>query len=234
MEKAQLQGKVILVTGATGTIGQALCPALVEQGATVVLMGRNIRKLERLYDALDAAESGSVAIVPLDLAGASPADYDRVTDGIQAELGRIDGLIHLACAFSALSPLEQTKAEAYMQNMQVNLHAAWLLTQSALPFIKKAKGCILFTDDDVARSHEPFWGGYGISKAGVRALTDMLAAELKGSQVHVDCVTPPPIQGGLRNRAFTADVARQAKSAQSVTTLYLDALQQGFATHDAS
>ncbi|MDD9154543.1 SDR family NAD(P)-dependent oxidoreductase, partial [Plantibacter flavus] len=96
-----LDGRVVLVTGAHGGLGSAAAVACAEAGATVVLLGRKLPKLNRVYDAVAKAGAGPL-LYPLDLEGAGPDDYAELADRLHAELGRLDGVLHCAAEFKGL------------------------------------------------------------------------------------------------------------------------------------
>ena len=81
-----LAGRVILVTGAGDGLGKAAALALAEHGATVVLLGRKVRPLERVYDAIEQAGGPQPAIYPLNLEGAAPQDPPHVPGAESARL----------------------------------------------------------------------------------------------------------------------------------------------------
>lgn len=210
-DQVDLHDRVILVTGATGTIGSALCKRLAAQGATLILASRKVPNLQRLYDQIERAGGSQPAIYPVNLTGASPADFEQLAQTVQSELGRLDALIHLAAEFDALAPLAATSPEAWMANIHTNLNAPLFLTQAMLDLLRDGDGGqVIFTVDDPERTNKAYWGAYGVSKAATLAMASMLSEEQSEGGVAVHVVQPPPIRGALRTRAFTADVASAA------------------------
>ena len=102
MSDAVLAGRVVLVAGAHGGLGSAASLACARAGASVVLLGRRLPKLNRLYDSI-AAEGAEPLLYPLDLEGASPDDYAELASRLQSEFGRLDGLLHCAAEFRGLT-----------------------------------------------------------------------------------------------------------------------------------
>lgn len=197
-----LSGRVVLVAGANGGLGEATAKACAAAGATMVLLGRRVPKLNRLYDAV-AALGPEPAIYPLDLEGAGPNDYAELADKLAAELGRLDGIVHAAADFKALTPLELTAPEDFARALHVNLLAPWLLTQACLPLLKQAAdSAVVFVAEDPERVSRAYWGGYGVAKHGLAGLVPMLAAELENSTVRVSALQPEPMRTPLRARAY--------------------------------
>ena len=91
-----LAERVILVTGATGGFGKAVSLALAAHGATVVLLARNLRLVEALYDEIEQAGYPTPAIYPMNLEGASEHDYEELARNLEEQLGRLDGILHCA------------------------------------------------------------------------------------------------------------------------------------------
>ena len=205
-----LDGRVILVTGAHGGLGSAAAQACARAGATVVLLGRKLPKLNRIYDAV--AQFGPEPLMyPLDLEGASPDDYAEMAERLQGEVGRLDGVLHCAADFAGLTPLAQTDPAAFARAIHVNLTAPWWLTQACLPLLGKAEdAALVFVLDDPARVGQAYWGGYGVAKQGLASLVGMLHAELANSRVRVAGLQPGPMRTPLRAKAYVEENDRAA------------------------
>lgn len=202
-----LAGRVVLVTGAHGGLGAEAAKACARAGATVVLVGRKVPKLNRVYDAVKAL-GPEPAIYPIDLAGADPADYAQLAEKVAVELGGLHGLLHCAAEFTGLAPLEAVEPEAFVRCLHVNLTAPWLLTQACLPWLRKVDdSAVVFVTDDPARVGKAYWGAYGLAKQGLAALVRQLSAETDMTPVRVAGLEPGPMRTDLRARAY-ADEAQ--------------------------
>ena len=207
-----LAGRVILITGAYGGLGEAAARACAQASATLVLLGRKVPKLSRTYDAIKALGI-EPALYPLDMAGADPADYEAMADKIVAELGGLHGVLHCAAEFTGLCPLEITAPEDFVRKLHVNLTAPWLLTQACLPALKKqADSAVVFVTDDPARVNKAYWGPYGIAKAGLQGLVRMLHDETESGPVRVSALEPGPMRTTIRSRAFVEEAATRCPS----------------------
>lgn len=206
-----LAGRVVLVAGAHGGLGSAAALACTRAGASVVLLGRKLPKLNRLYDAL-AKEGPEPLLYPLDLEGASPDDYAELAARIESELGRLDGVLHCAAEFRGLTPLAHTDPAAFARAIHVNLTAPWWLTQACLPVLSKAgDAAVVFALADLELTRQAFWGGYGVAQHGLAALVGMLHAELANGPVRVSGLQPGPMRTGLRAQAFVEEDDRIAR-----------------------
>jgi NAD(P)-dependent dehydrogenase (short-subunit alcohol dehydrogenase family) len=226
-----LAGRVVLVAGAHGGLGSAASVACARAGASVVLLGRRVPKLNRLYDAI-AAEGAEPLLYPLDLEGASPDDYATMAERIGQELGRLDGVLHCAAEFRGLTPLLHTDPADFARALHIGVTAKWWLTQACLPLLSKAPdAAVVFALDDLELTGRAFWGGYGIAQHGLATLVGMLHAELGNSSVRVSGLQPGPMRTTLRGRAFVAEDDRAARDPQAYAGACVELLSAAGAVH---
>jgi NAD(P)-dependent dehydrogenase (short-subunit alcohol dehydrogenase family) len=200
-------GQVILITGATGGLGVPLAHACAAQGATVVLHGRVVRKLEALYDEIVGAGYPEPVILPLDFAKAEAADFANVANALQSQLGRLDGLVHTAAILGSLGPLEHQSFDAWLTLLRVNIAAPMGLTRALMPLLSAANDAsVVFTLDSRGEQPRAYWGGYAVTKAGVGALARELADEWENREnLRVNAVIPGPIRSPLRNQTHPGE-----------------------------
>jgi NAD(P)-dependent dehydrogenase (short-subunit alcohol dehydrogenase family) len=211
-----LEGRVVLVVGAHGALGHASALACADAGATVVLLGRKVPKLNRVHDAV-VRQGGEALLYPLDLEGATPDDYAEMGERIESGLGRLDGVLHCAADFSGLTPLENTDPAAFARALHVNVTARWWLTQACLPLLRRAEdSAVVFVIDEALDRGLPYWGGYGIAQSALRALLGTLHAELANSSIRVGGLAPGPMRTPLRAKAFIDEDRVAASDASSV------------------
>ena len=197
-----LEERVILVSGATGGFGKVISMALAAHGATVILVARNLRLVESLYDEIEQAGYPTPAIYPINLEGATEQDYQELASNIDNQLGRLDGIIHCAAILGTPTVFAQSDAVTWYQVHQVNLHAPYLLTRACLPLLSQSDhGSIVFMIDDKPGA---YWDAYQVSKQGLREMAGLLAREYEGSDLHVNCVNPGKTRTALQLRAFPA------------------------------
>jgi NAD(P)-dependent dehydrogenase (short-subunit alcohol dehydrogenase family) len=221
--KDLLSGRTILVTGAGDGIGRTAAIAFAAHGATVVLLGRTIAKLEAVYDTIEAAGGVQPAIYPMNLEGATPHDYGELAETLDKEFGSLEGLLHNAAQLRLLSRIDDYDPETWYQVMQVNLNAPFLLTQACLPLLRKAKDAsVVFTGDHVGRQAKAYWGAYGVAKFGLEGLMRLLAEETRdSSNIRVNSFAPGPTRTKLRLLAFPGEDTETLKTADSLVPDYL-------------
>ena len=226
-----LAGRTVIITGAHGGLGAEAAKACARAGATVVLAGRRVPKLNRVYDAVKAL-GPEPALYPVDLAGADPADYAELAARIAGELGGLHGLLHCAAEFTGLAPLEATSPEAFVRNLHVNLTAPWLLTQACLPWLRKAgDSAVVFVTDDPARVGKAYWGPYGLAKQGLVALVRQLSAETDATSVRVSALEPGPMRTDLRARAYADEAQLRVPSPAAYAPACVHLLSAAGAAH---
>jgi NAD(P)-dependent dehydrogenase (short-subunit alcohol dehydrogenase family) len=121
-----LKNRNILITGASDGIGEALALCTAKLGATVILHGRNIKKLESVYDAIQALDGvARPSIALMDLATADSDAYLSLADSIAKEFGQLDGLVHNAAILGEKISIEQYETIEWQRVMHVNVTAAF-------------------------------------------------------------------------------------------------------------
>ncbi len=218
-----LAGRVILVTGAGDGIGAVAARTFAAHGATLVLLGRTIGKLERVYDAIEADGSPQPAIYPMNLEGASPKDYEDLALTLEKEFGRLDGLLHNAALLGTLTPLHQYDLEQWAKVMQVNLNAPFLMTSALLDLLKASDDAsVLFTSSSVARQGRAYWGAYGISKAASDNMMEILADEVEtNTHIRANAINPGAVRTTMRARAYPGEEPTKVTPPEAIMPTYL-------------
>jgi NAD(P)-dependent dehydrogenase (short-subunit alcohol dehydrogenase family) len=218
-----LTDRVILITGASDGIGKAVAQAAAAHGATVLLHGRNVRKLEAVYDSIVAAKQPRPSIVPLDLEKAGPEDYEKVAAALDKEFGRLDVLLHNAGMLGERAPIEHHDVAKWMRTMHVNVTAPFILTRYCLPLLKRsADPSIVFTSSGVVPRPRAYWGAYLVSKWASDGLMRMLADELENKPtIRVNSVDPGKVRTRMRLAAYPAENPETLPEPAAVVAPYL-------------
>ena len=221
--KDLLKDKVILVTGASDGIGRVAAKTYAKHGATVILLGRDLKKLEQVYDEIEADGGAQPAIIPMNFSSAIPTEYEQLAINIEQEFGRLDGILHSAGILGDLTPLEMYDPNTWDEVMKVNLRAPFMLTQHLLPLLKRApEASVIFMSSSVGRKARAFWGAYAIAKAGIENLTVLFADELANtSKVRVNCINPQGTRTAMRAKAYPAEDPSNVPTAEQIMPLFL-------------
>ena len=203
-----LRERVVLVAGAAGGLGRASALACARAGASVVLLGRRVARLESVYDEIVALKAARPAIYPLDLAGATPRDYSELAATLERESGRLDGIVHAAAHFESLQPAADIEADDWLRGIHVNVSAPFLLTQACLPLLREAaQSSVVFVLDDSACMGRAYWGAYGVAKHALAGLVSILRAEWESTSVRAHALLPAPMRTRLRGAAYYGENA---------------------------
>lgn len=217
-----LKNKTILITGAGDGIGKQAALHYAQHGATVILLGHTVAKLEAVYDEIEAAGYPTPAIVPLDLKGATKQHYVDMAETIQSQFGKLDGLLHNAGLLGMLSPFEQFEETIFDEVMQINVKAQFLMTQALLPVLQQSDDArIIFTTSTVGHQGRAFWGAYAISKFATEGMMQTLAHEMEGTQVKVNAINPGATHTRMRAQAFPAEDISLLKAPKDLMPLYV-------------
>ena len=145
-----LTSKTILVTGAGDGIGKEAALQFAKYGATVILLGRTVSKLEAVYDEIVANGGPEPAIIPLDLQGATPQHYRDMANTIDNQFASLDGVLHNASLLGHLEPFQQINEDDWNNVMQVNVNSQFFMTQALIPVMKKSTSAsLVFTTSSV-------------------------------------------------------------------------------------
>lgn len=218
-----LADRIILITGASDGIGRALALRAAKLGGQIILHGRNVQKLEKVYDEIEALESAPrPSIAVLDLASANSNAYESLADNLAEEYGRLDGLVHNASIIGDRFSIAQYDAVQWQRVLHVNLTAAFALTQVLLPMLQEAiDPSIIFTSSSVGRKGRAFWGAYAASKFATEGLSQVLADEHRQDKLRVNCINPGATRTKMRLEAFPGEDRDALKGPDEILSPYL-------------
>ena len=218
-----LRERIILITGASDGIGRALALHTASLGAQIILHGRNVSKLEKVYDeieSIDGATRPSIAV--MDLASADANSYKTLAASLTEEFGRLDGLVHNAGILGERYSIEQYDAVLWQQVMHVNVTAAFALTQVCLPMLQAAPDpSVIFTSSGVGRVGKAFWGAYAVSKFATEGLSQVLANEHRHDKLRVNCINPGATRTAMRLAAYPAEDRDKLKRPEEILVTYV-------------
>jgi short-subunit dehydrogenase len=193
-----LEGKVIIVTGASSGIGAALAQQLAVKGARLALAARSVDKLQAVADACP----GSIPI-PTDVSDPA-ACQNLITKAIDA-FGKLDILVNNA-GVSMLSRFEAIEDLTILDKlMQTNYFGVVHCTHAALPYLKKTQGLIVGISSLAGKTGVPLRTGYSASKHALEGFLDSLRIELMGTGVGVSIISLDFVDTEIRQHSFAKD-----------------------------
>ena len=218
----ELDGKVVLVTGASRGIGYAASIEAVKRGAHVIAVARTTSGLEELDDAIQDM-GGSSTLVPLDLRDGDA--IDRLGAAIFERWGHLDGLIGNAGQLGVLSPLPHVKPDDFDKVFAVNVTANYRLLRSLDVLLRQAEaGRAVFVTSGASRSAKPFWGLYAASKAALDAMIKAYSGEVGHSPLRVNVFNPGPVRTAMRAKAMPGEDPNTLPTPQDIAPRLVDLL----------
>ena len=218
-----LKDRIIFITGAGDGIGKAAALACAQAGASIILAGRTVAKLEQVYDQIIDAGLAKPTIYPINLEGAVADDYDALSVNLDEQFGRLDGLLHNAGILGQRTPLNHYRQDVWDKVLQVNLTAPFQMTQALMPILEKSDDAsVVFTSSGVGRTSRAFWGAYAVSKFAIEGMVQTWAAELDGlGSVRVNAINPGATATDMRAQAFPAEDPMELRSPAAIMPAYL-------------
>jgi NAD(P)-dependent dehydrogenase (short-subunit alcohol dehydrogenase family) len=212
-----LANKVVLVTGATGTLGRLAALACARAGATVVLHGKRSHLLDHVYDEVEAAGGRAPANVVLDLAHANDAEFKGLAETIHATFRRLDGIVHAANHCKQLMPMTLQTASMWDAYWQVNVRAPLQITRACWPMLKRANGArVVFTSESHAAHPQAYWGAYASSKAALEHAVATWRDECAIDDPTLCLYVPGPIASNSRGVTHPGELATEVRDPSTI------------------
>jgi len=217
-----LTGKNILVTGAGDGIGRQAALKFAQLGATVILLGKTVKKLEAVYDEIMVQGCKEPAMIPLDLKGATKQNYIDMSATIAEQFGQLDGLLLNASILGELSPFTQIHEEIFNEVLQVNVTAQYLIAQALIPTLLLAENAsMVFTSSGVGNQGKAFWGPYSISKFATEGMMQVIADEYENTPLRTNAINPGATKTTMRASAFPAEDKSTLATPADIMPLYV-------------
>lgn len=201
-------GKVVIVAGGTGGLGQAVSQAFLAEGAKVVVPYHKPDEFEALQAANvgTSLEGGQVDVT-------DEAAVGQFVAGVIGEHGRLDAMVNTVGGYAGGTRLWELDTKVFDQMLALNLRAGYVLSRAAIvPMLNQKHGTIVNVAAKAAFDHGAGAAAYAASKAGAVAMIDCLAAEVKGSGVRVNSLLPSIIDTKANRKAMPdADFANWPK-----------------------
>ena len=205
-----MAGKIVLVAGGTGGLGQAASAAFLNDGADLIVTFRNEQEFA---DLKRAAGQTSSRLRGYKIDVTDEAAVQELMDQIASERGRLDVLVNAVGGYIGGIKVWDLNTRLLDQMLNLNLRSGYVLARAAVKLMLKAgSGAIVNVASKAAIDHAAEASAYAASKAAAVALMDSLAAELKGSGVRVNSILPSIIDTPANRKAMPqADYSKWPK-----------------------
>jgi NAD(P)-dependent dehydrogenase (short-subunit alcohol dehydrogenase family) len=190
----RLKNKIALITGGNSGIGRASATRFIEEGARVVITGRNQKTLDETV-----AELGADKVTAFKADAARPAEMRKVLDAVQQKHGRLD-VLFLNAGIAPMTPLESATEQQFDELFDINVKGVFFAVQAATPLFGPEGGSVIITSSGLNAKGMAGLSLYSATKAAVRSLARSLSAELKDRRIRVNCLSPGPIDTPIHGR----------------------------------
>lgn len=187
----RFKGQRMVVTGGSSGIGKATADRLVKEGARVLITGTNPKRLAKAADEL------GVFAVQND--AGDPAAPEALVEAVKTQLGGLDGAF-LNAGFGEFAPVTDLTLGSFDRQYAVNVRGPLLQTQALLPLFSDQGGAVVLNTSIVNEMAMPGASIYASTKAALRSVSRILAAELSGRNIRVNAVSPGPIASDFFGR----------------------------------
>jgi len=222
IKENSLENKTILVTGAGDGIGKQAALTYASLGATVILLGRTVEKLENVYDQIVANGAPEPAIVPLDMKGATKQNYIDMSTTISDQFDKLDGVLLNASVLGELTPFTTIHEQIFDDVMQVNVKAQFLIAQALIPTLLKANApSLVFTSSGVGNKGRAYWGTYSMSKFATEGMMELIADEYDNTSLRTNAINPGGTKTPMRTKAYPAEDQDTIATPEEIMPLYV-------------
>ena len=222
-KKDCLKNRSILITGASKGIGKTLALSLSKHGANVVMLARNEKEMDAIYDEIKENYRTEPCILKCDIEDLNDSKSNEIASIINENYKYLDAIIFNAAVLEKISHIESYDTKTGDKVLRINLTSSFILCKRLIPMMKASPmPRIIFTTSGVGKKAKAFWGAYSVSKAGVNALSEILADELDStSNIKVFNFNPKATQSDMRSIAYPAEDPSLLKEPKDLIKYYL-------------
>ncbi len=203
---SSLEDKVILIIGATGCIGQEVAKTLCEQNAQVILVSKQIKRLEKLYDHLETLGKHEPALHAMNLMNIGIDDCLALKTHIENLFSRLDGIIFCSGKWGELTPIEHYKESDWLELMHLNLNVPFLVTKHLIPLLKKTKNStVIYSESPLSSGSKAYHGAFNCAQSGLRTMIELLDQENSYLSIRFMGLNPECVNSSIRRRLYPAD-----------------------------
>jgi short-subunit dehydrogenase len=219
--------RIALITGATGTLGKAIAYSLITKNIEVVLLSKDIKKLEKLYDEVISVAAYKPTIIPLDLSHGR--SIDKLGGEIYKKFRHLDILVSCSSYFPKLSPINHITPKDFNKIVNINITANWQLIRALDPLLRLSNyGRAYFLTCKEKTYSEPYFSAYSLTSSSVESMIKNWQSEINKTNIKVNTFDPGPVLSPLRKSAFPGEDKKKLQTPQKAANKLINLLEKSY------
>jgi len=214
----KLKDKNVLITGGSKGIGKGLAKIFLKEGANVIICARNQEILDQAVNELETfgnIKGYSANIAKLD-------DVKSLYDFVSVEFKHLDILINNASILGIKRKIKDIPEDVWDSVIQINLNSQFYVIKAFLPLLEKSENSsIINVSSSVGRKGKADWGAYAASKFGLEGLTQVLADELKDTNIRINSVNPGGTRTQMRADAYPDEDPDTLPTPEEISSVFV-------------
>ena len=219
--------RIALVTGATGTLGKAITYSLITKNIELVLVSKDTKKLEILYDDIITTAVFKPTIIPLDLSHGR--SIDKLGGKIYEKFKKLDILISSSSFFPKLGPINHITPKDFNRIVNINITANWQLIRAFDPLLRLSNyGRAYFLTCKQKVYKDAYFSAYSLTSSSIESMIKNWQSEIKKTSIKVNTFDPGPVLSTLRNSAFPGEKKSKLQTPQKAASKLIRLLEKSY------
>ena len=221
-----MSNKVLMISGATSSIGSEVVKELSKKNYDLVLMARSKKKLMNLCESVSINNSNSILPINMDLYKSTNDDYMNLQTFLENKIKKIDSFISFTSHFDKIEPILSISQESFMKTFQINFFSQIQLINVLKNLLEKSqKPSVVFTLESNSLSKKSYYGSFGLSMQLLSRTIKILNEENK--KINFFGLIPGPIKSNIRKKMFPGEDIENKFQLSNLVELYKEIITEG-------
>jgi len=221
-----VSNKVLMISGATSSIGSEVVKELSKKNYDLVLMARSKKKLMNLCESVSVNNSNSILPINMDLYNTKNNDYMNLQTFLENKIKKIDNFISFTSHFDKIEPILSISQESFIRTFQINFFSQIQLINVLKNLLEKSqKPSVVFTLESNSLSKKSYYGSFGLSMQLLSRTIKLLNEENK--KINFFGLIPGPIKSNIRKKMFPGEDIENKFQLSNLVNLYKEIITDG-------
>jgi len=221
-----VSNKVLMISGATSSIGSEVVKELSKKNFDLVLMSRSKKKLMNLCESVSINNSNSILPINMDLYKSTNDDYKNLQTFLENKIKQIDNFISFTSHFDKIEPILSISQESFIKTFQINFFSQIQLINVLKNLLEKSqKPSVVFTLESNSLSKKSYYGSFGLSMQLLSRTIKLLNEENK--KINFFGLIPGPIKSNIRKKMFPGEDIENKFQLSNLVNLYKEIITDG-------